>query len=127
MMQPSTVKSKPYQGCRRLIKNGTLKVIDWRRGERCLLQTNTRCGRPTKETYLHKKSYQTRQRERLVKKTMEIFEKDIKKAVYNMVAKIVDKSLVFLDCKAASMKDGPSKMLLFYCKRVSYDYCRKEF
>ena len=81
MMQLSVVNFKPYHGCRRLNKNGTRKLIDWKRGERCLILTNTRCWRPTKEKYLCKKIYQARHRERLNKEIKDMFEKDIKKAV----------------------------------------------
>ena len=83
MMQLLAVKSKPYHGCRRLNKSDTRKLIDWRRGERCLIPTNTRCWRPTKENYLLKKSYQARQRKRVSKEIKDMFEKDIKKAVYD--------------------------------------------
>ena len=37
-----------------------------------------------------------------------MFEKDIKKAVYDTLAKVFDKYLVLLDCKVVSTKDIPS-------------------
>ena len=94
MMQLSNFNSKPYHSCRRLNRNSTQKLIEWKRGERCLIPTNTRCWRPTKEKYLHKQIYQTKHRERLYKEIKDMFEKDIKKPVYDTLAKVFDKSLV---------------------------------
>ena len=37
-----------------------------------------------------------------------MFKNDIKKAVYNTLAKVFDKSLVLLDRKVVSIKDMPS-------------------
>ena len=37
-----------------------------------------------------------------------MFKKDIKKAVYNSLAKVFDKSLVLHDHKVVSIKDMPS-------------------
>ena len=34
-----------------------------------------------------------------------MFEKDVKKPTYDMLAKVFDKSLVLLDCKVVSIKD----------------------
>ena len=48
-MQVSTVNFKQYHGCRRINRNDTRQLIDWERGEQCLVPTNTRCWRPTKE------------------------------------------------------------------------------
>ena len=90
MMQLSAVNSKPYHDCRRLNRNGTRKLIHWKRGERSLIPTNARCWRPTKEKYLRKKYYQTTYRKRLKtkknnkkKEIKDIFEKHIMKVVYD--------------------------------------------
>ena len=107
-MQVSAVNFKQYHGCRRINRSDTRQLIDWERGEQCLEPTNTRCWIPTKEKYFHKKIYQTRHRERLNKEIKDMFEKDVKKAVYDTLAKVFDESLVLLDCKVVSIKDIPS-------------------
>ena len=50
---------------------------------------------------------------------------DIKKAVYNTVAKDFGKSLVLLDCKVVSIKDMPSQIMYFSVNVYSYDYYKK--
>ena len=108
-MQISAVNFKWYHGCRSINRNGTWQLIDFKTGEQCLVPTNnTRCWRPTKEKYFHKKIYQTRYRERLNKEIEDMFEKDVKKAVYDTLVKVFDESLVLLDCKVVSIKDIPS-------------------
>ena len=37
-----------------------------------------------------------------------MFEKDVKKAVHDTLAKVFDESLVLLDCKVLTIKDIPS-------------------
>ena len=54
-MQVSAVHFKRYHGCRRLNRNGTRQLIVWKRGEQCIVPTNTTCWKPTKEKYLSKK------------------------------------------------------------------------
>ena len=108
-MQISAVNFKWYHGCRSINRNGTRQLIDWKIREQCLVPTNnTRYWRPTKEKYFRKKIYQTRCRERLNKEIKDIFEKDVKKAVYDTLVKVFDESLVLLDCKVVSIKDIPS-------------------
>ena len=82
-MQVSTVNFKRYHGCRRINRNGTGQLINWERGEQCLVPTNTRCWRPTKEKYLCKKIYQTRRRERLNNKIKDMFKKNLIKQFFN--------------------------------------------
>ena len=57
-MQVSAVNFKQYHGCRRLNRNGTWQLINQKIGEQCIVLTNTRCLKPTKEKYLCKKIYQ---------------------------------------------------------------------
>ena len=46
------VSVKRYHGCCRVNGNGTRKLIDYKRGERCLSPTNNRYWRKRKAKYL---------------------------------------------------------------------------
>ena len=46
------VSVKTYHSCCRDNRNGTRKLIDYKRGERCLFPTNNRYWRKTKAKYL---------------------------------------------------------------------------
>ena len=56
-----------YLGCDRVNRKGTTKLIDYQRGETCLLATNEQCWRRTKAKYLSKKTCLTRQRQKYMK------------------------------------------------------------
>ena len=56
-----------YDGCGVVNRNGTSKLRDYKRGEKCHLPTNSRRGRKTKRKYLLDKPYLTRRRVRILK------------------------------------------------------------
>ena len=63
--QTTLFSNKAYHGCWRVNKNETRKLIDYKRGDRCLFPTNSRCWRRTKAKYLLERPYLTRRRVRL--------------------------------------------------------------
>ena len=56
---------KEYHVCWRVNKNGTRKLIYYKRGKRCLFPNNTHCWRRTKAKYLLDRRYLTRRRVRI--------------------------------------------------------------
>ena len=58
---------KRHHGCGRVNRNSTRKLIDYRRGKRCICPTNNRCWKETKAKYLLRRPYLTRRRVRLLK------------------------------------------------------------
>ena len=61
------VSVKRCHGCGRVNRNGTDKLIDYRRGERCICPTNIHRWKETKAKYLVRRPYLTRKRVRLLK------------------------------------------------------------
>ena len=66
------VSVKRYHGCSRVNRNGTHKLIDYRRGERCICPTNNRCQKEAKVKYLVRRPYLTRRSVKLLKLKKEI-------------------------------------------------------
>ena len=56
---------KACRGCWRVNKSSTHKLIDYKRGKRCLFPTNNHCSRRTKAKYLLDRPYLTRRRLRI--------------------------------------------------------------
>ena len=54
-------------GCSLVNRNGTHKLTNYKRGEKCLLPTNSCCWRKTKRKYLIDRPYLTRRRVRILK------------------------------------------------------------
>ena len=63
---------KRYHGCWKVNRNSTYKLIDYRRGKRCLFPINDCCWRKTKAKYLVERPYLTRRRVRLIKRLKKI-------------------------------------------------------
>ena len=66
------VTVKRYHGCWKVNRNGTRKLIDYRRGERCICPTDNRRWKETKAKYLIQRPYLTRRRIRLLKNFLKI-------------------------------------------------------
>ena len=67
IVEVTQISAKRYHGCCKVKKNDTRKLIDYKRGERCLFLTNSHCWEKTKAKYLVKRPYLTHQRVRLLK------------------------------------------------------------
>ena len=51
-----------YHGCGFQSRNGARKLIDYKRGQNCILVTDEYCWKQTKQKYLVKKNHYTRKR-----------------------------------------------------------------
>ena len=63
--QATQYSIKAYHVCWRVNKNGTSKLIYYKRGERCLFPTNNHRWQRTKAKYLLDRLYLTRRRVRI--------------------------------------------------------------
>ena len=80
--------SKRYHGCRYRIKNGTRRLIDFKRGEKCVLATHEPYWRPVKLKYLRGRYYDTRAaRKSFIKEFREQYRDVVRKIMFDSIIK----------------------------------------
>ena len=84
--------SKRYHGSRYRIKNGTRRLIDFKRGEKCVLATDEPYWRPVKLKYLRGRHYNTRAaRKSFIKEFTEQYRDVVRKIMFDSITKSVKK------------------------------------
>ena len=110
---------KRYHGCYYRIRNGTRKLIDIARGDKCVCATVNPFCRPAKLKYLRSRHYDTRSsRKNFKKEIRDQYRNVVRKMIYDSIAKrlgtevLIHKDKIKIDMTGIRDRNNPQGTIL---------------